>query len=52
MHSVSDVAVAVAQAAITSGSAKNSVTQEEQRVSLAAKLKRYAKIEGRVVGKV
>ncbi len=49
---VSDVAVAVAQAAIASGSAKNSVTQEEQRVSLAAKLKRYAKIEGRVVGKV
>ena len=49
---VAEVAVAIAGAAIASGNAKLSPTPEEIRQSLSAKLKRYAKIEGRVVGKV
>jgi malate dehydrogenase (oxaloacetate-decarboxylating) len=49
---VAEVAVAIAGAAIASGNAKLSPTPEEIRQSLSAKLKRYAKIEGRIVGKV
>lgn len=49
---VADVAVAIAESAIASDNAKLSPTSDEIRQNLAARLKRYSKIEGRVVGKV